>query len=468
MKVLLAFLLLAASIGGCIGDGPGAHAVSPYFVEDDPRVPEDSREAVETYGPRTGDPYARVPDAIRSDPDWPFPVFGQPTVIARSTGREMSVALDPNDPDRLIACAPTGTGVVGSGYSDLWLSEDAGESWLTLNPEPALDTRTFTDEGGDCDVAIGPDGTLWFVDSWLGGLSLGWSANGGAWTGTALAAPVPIADRPWIQVDSQGVVHLTYQDLQFGMPSAIWYTRTTDGLVFTPPTSVTTATTDGAFTWTGDFAVSDDGSQLHSVYVRRPDAIPDDATPEQVWVASSTDGGSTWENQMISQRDGRASFLYPSLDRDADGGLHVVFSEFRPDDQPTFYTTSGDGGATWSEPVPVLEGVRSGAPWVAAREPGQAMVLFSGTPDVGVPNDERDWYLYWARVEAASGKVQVATTTAAPLHHGSQTTFPEFNMIAIDAAGRAHITAVAPWIDDGGSFADWRAYHQLQVAGPPS
>lgn len=466
MKSIVAFLLLASvALAGCADEAPSSGQTTSYFVPNDPRVPEESESHVDASGPRARNPDAPVPESLRLDPNWPFPVFGQPTMIAESTGREMSIAVDPNDPDRVLACAPTGTSVVGSGYSDLWLSSDGGATWTQLDPEPNTDARTFTDEGGDCDVAIGPDGILWFVDSWLGGLSLGRSADGVAWTGTALAAPVPIADRPWIQVDAEGVLHMTYQDLQFAMPSAIWYTRTTDGTLFSPPASVTTASDDGAFTWTGDFAVSDDGSELYSVYTRRTSTVIA-SPPDQVWLASSLDGGSTWTNTMISQRGGPASFLYPSLDRDSGGGLHVVFSEKRADDQPTFYTASGDGGATWSEPVALLEGGISGAPWVAAREPGHAMVLFSGTPDATTRLHEQDWYFYWARI--TPNAIQVATTTAEPLFTGPQNPFPEFNMIAIDGTGRAHIAAVAPWMDEEVEFAYWRPYHQVQVAGPAS
>ncbi len=456
--------LCVAMLAGCASDVPGSSHNPAFFREDDPRVPQQGWSHVNDYGSRSDDAEAPVPAAIRDDGAWPFPVFGQPTVIQESTGREMSLAIDPNDPDRLLACSPTGTLVVGFGYSDVWLSLDAGQSWELLNPEPDTDTRSVMREGGDCDVAIGPDGTLWLVDSWLGGLSMGRSADGKSWTGTSLAAPVPVADRPWIQVDGAGVVHMTYQDVQFSMPSVIWYTSTTDGVLFSPPVVVAAASPDGAFTWTGDFSVSDDGVELASVYTRRSSVIGVGMQAEQVWVATSTDGGASWSNTLISQREGPASFLYPSLDRDAAGGLHVVFSEDLGRTQPTFYTTSTDGGASWSEPFALVDDVVSGAPWVAAQEPGHAVVLFSGSRGGASTTGEADWYFYWARVNAT--EALVATTTAVPLFSGPQPIFPEFNMIAVDSLGRAHIVAVAPAEHESGEFLMWRPYHQLQVAGP--
>ena len=47
-------------------------------------------------------------------------------------------------------------------------------------------------------------------------------------TKTKLTVSSPIVDRPWLVATKPGTVHLTYQALQCCMPSAMWYTRSTD------------------------------------------------------------------------------------------------------------------------------------------------------------------------------------------------------------------------------------------------
>lgn len=400
------------------------------------------------------------------EPGTPQPVdapgFSVPTVIQESTGREMSLAVDPNNDARLLACSPTGTGVVGTGanHSDFWLSLDAGANWTRLAVEDGAalpDLRGFTNEGGDCDVAIAPDGTLWTVDSWLGSLAVSHSADGTAWVGNALSAMIPVADRPWIRFDAAGRLHMTYQDVQALNPSLIWYTSTTDGASWSVPTSVTTATADGLFTWTGDFVISDDGQHLWSIYTRRQSLVisdPAEGGPEQVWIAHSSDGGASWSSRLLSQRAGPSSFLYASLDMDEAGGLHAVWSEARANDQPTFYAHAADA-TTWSEPVSLQDGLRTGAPWIAAGVEGVAHALWSGSPDPA--GEEQRWWFYTAAI--INGTWTVQTTTEEPLWVGPQPLFPEFNEIMLDSLGQPQIAAVAPCETDAGNTL-WCPYFQ--------
>ena len=60
----------------------------------------------------------------------------------------------------------------------------------------------------------------------LGSVSVGASRDHGAsWTsGTPVAGSSPVADRPWLVGGPAGTLHMTYQDVQSALPSAIWYT----------------------------------------------------------------------------------------------------------------------------------------------------------------------------------------------------------------------------------------------------
>lgn len=450
MRSLLALLCFGLLLPGCLD--PGAPVVEASGPED-PRVPA----GFDVTLPMDG---AVV--------EVPFPVFRMPTRIANQTGRELSLAIDPNNPDRMLACSPTGTLVVGDGHSDVWMTLDGGVTWEVVDPEPGDDTRSHTWESGDCDVAIGPDGTLYLADTWLGGLSVGRSADGRAWTGTAVTVTAPVVDRPWIVIDQQGTLHLTYQHVQAFMPSVIYYTRSTDGgATFLPAVPVTHPDRNGAFTWTGNLVTSDDGQTLHSVYTRRLVPVLSDqesAGAEQVTVATSRDGGLTWTSRVVWNAAGPASWLYPAIARDGQGILYVTWSELRRNDQPTFWRSSADDGATWGQALPFHEGVRmrTGAPWVAGGQSGAAF-QFMGTPDLDKPVEAQRWWIYWG-LAPANGTPRMGTTTLEPLFVGDLWSFPEFNTVRVDRDGLIHIAAVSYFQEEDAS--GWRPYHFRQEAGP--
>jgi hypothetical protein len=385
------------------------------------------------------------------------PTFG-PVVQVSSLGRaqtEASLALDPADPSTLFVCSPSGVPSIGYHQSWFYLSHDAGATWKYTVVENTLangDTRAATYEGGDCDVAIDAAGTLYTADTWLGDLSVGHSEDGGrTWNGTALAVTSPIVDRPWLVAGPPGIVHLIHQDVQFAMPSVIWYTRSTDGgRTFQPSVPVTTATQDGAFTWEGPLVVAPDQQSLYVVYTRRPTAgVSTSLLPgEEVWVAASHDAGLTWTQHLVSTRPASASHLYPSLAMDAGGVLHVVFAQATADDQPIWYSSSSDQGASWSTPIKVLAGVYAFAPWVAGGPTaGSATIYWYGSSDPKASlNAVEPWFFYYGKVAGAGTPQQTlaaGTTTSSPVFDGQQNTTYEFSMVRTDPAGLGHVAAMA-------------------------
>lgn len=411
--------------------------------------------------------------ALRAGDVPQFPIFdNRATNMTRGgSARETSLAISPLNPAIAFACDPSGVPNVSGGHSFYYLSKDNGTTWQDLQIETeATDPRKATFEGGDCDVAIDDSGALYSADTWLGNLAVGSSKDGGAhWTtSTPAAGTSPVIDRPWIIGGPAGTVYLTYQDVQFGMPSLIWFTKSTDyGQTFMPAVPVATATQDGAFTWTGNFAVSHDGRDLYSVYTRRASGVV--ATPaakdgESVWVAASHDSGLTWTSHKVSESTQSASYLYPSLAMDAGGQLHVVYSQAREADQPIWYSTSKDQAQTWSPPLALTNGTAGYSPWIAAGKAGQAIAIWEGSPNPQATFDaDSDWYLYWAHVE--NGTVQAGTTTAQPIFHGKQSVgFAEFDMVRLDKNGVAHIGASIP--QGKSNNVHWQAVYQRQLLGP--
>src|SRR5439155_21348744 len=136
--------------------------------------------------------------------------------------------------------------------------------------------------------------TPYAADTWLGEMSMGASRDGGkTWTGTSVSGP-PIADRPWLVGGAEGVVHLAYQDVQFGMPTAIWYVRSSDyGQSFSTPVLVARPAPDRVFSWEGNLVASSDGKDLYLVYNARSTALLFQQEPtEDVTLAASHGGGA--------------------------------------------------------------------------------------------------------------------------------------------------------------------------------
>lgn len=401
--------------------------------------------------------------------------FGAPINMTKErASREVSLAISPQDSKIQFACAPSGLGNPFFRQSYFYRSLDSGLTWeyVTVKTE-AADARRAVFEGGDCDVAIDQSGAFYAADSWGGSISVGASRDRGqAWTsGTPLAGSAPVADRPWLVAGPAGTVHLTYQDVQFSMPSAIWYTRSTDyGATFAPVALVARATPEGPFTWTGNLVVSASGQDLYSIYTRRPQpsivGSLDQAPPEEVWVAISHDAGRTWESQLISKRGGPASYLYPSLALDRGGILHAVWAERAPKDHPVFYSYSRDAGTKWSEPVALLAGVGAYSPWVDAREPGQAVVQWYGSPKPQPSlNAKEQWFVYYAKVrlEGDAPQIEAGPTTERPVFEGIQGAISEFNQVRLDNEGNMRIASAVRFQHQESNSVRWMLTYQGEL-----
>ena len=408
------------------------------------------------------------PKSPRPSGGWKAPVL----VSADQAHRETSLAINPKNEKVMLACAPSGVPNTPNNQSYFHVSRNGGRTWefVRVENDDANDPRKYTFEGGDCDVAFDEGGTMYVADTWLGNLSVGHSRdNGGTWQRTAVAATGMIVDRPWLVGGPEGTVHVTYQDLQCCMPSAIWYTRSTDyGMTFQPTTMIAAADQAGAFTWQGNLVVSPDAKDLYLAYTRRAGAALgslDNQGPEKLYVAASHDGGASWESNLVASMPNPMSYLYPSVALDRSGKLHVVFSSRTDDDRPIWYTTSTDQAKTWTKPAPLTRGTAGYSPWVAVDDKGAAAVVWYGSPDPATSETtEGDWYFYWARVPSGkfdAKRVRTGTTTKDPIFTGVSP-IPEFENIRLDEAGRMHIGASAYRAGENGARPSWAIHYQRE------
>jgi hypothetical protein len=378
--------------------------------------------------------------------------------------------VNPVNEDEMLACTPSGTPNTQYGQSWFYKTSDVGKTWTYIQVETSdSDLRQYAFEGGDCDVIFGDDGTMYSADTWLGDLSVGHSTDGGVtWTGTPLAVTSPIVDRPWLVGGPAGTVHLAYQDLQCCVPSAIWYTRSTDhGVTFTPAVPVVTASPDEVYTWEGNLVVAQDQQSMYLVYNKRNTGVATVGTDaEQVWVAASHDAGLTWTHSHVADTPHSSSYLYPSIGLDKGGVLHVVYASRVSDDQPVWYSYSRDNAASWSAPVKVLAGITAYSPWVAGGEAGEAVIEWYGSPDPSATlATVSDWYIGWGKVtgaDAGAPSITSGTTTTAPLFHGKQSAMSEFNMVRLDSSGNARMGVSAMRPTSAGGVA-WTMYYQSEL-----
>ncbi|HEX2195587.1 MAG TPA: exo-alpha-sialidase [Actinomycetota bacterium] len=416
--------------------------------------------------PSAAQPKIEPPKAA---PGWTAPVL----VHADQSHRETSLAINPRNERIMLACAPSGVPNTEHNQSYFHVSKNGGRTWQPVRVEndDANDPRAYTFEGGDCDVAFDEGGTMYSADTWLGNLSVGHSRDGGGtWEGTPVAASGLIVDRPWLVGGPEGTVHVTYQDLQCCMPSAIWYTRSTDyGMTFQPTSMVASAGQEGAFTWQGNLVVAEDGNDLYLAYTRRAGAALlnglDEQGPEKLFVAASHDGGATWTSNLVAAMPTPMSYLYPSLALDGRGKLHVVFSSMTAKDRPIWYSTSADRAETWTKPVPLTRGAAGYSPWIAVDDRGNAAVVWYGSPNPKTTDQtEADWYFYWARIPAGqydASKVRSGRTTRGPMYSGVSG-IPEFENVRLDSQGRMHIGASAYRAGENGQSPWWAIYYQRQ------
>ncbi|MHB8584761.1 MAG: sialidase family protein [Thermoplasmatota archaeon] len=388
--------------------------------------------------------------------------------------RETSIAIDPTNAQHMFLCSPSG--VPNTQYRQSWFYQtvDNGSTWqYTTVKTNATDLRQQVYEGGDCDVAFDAAGTMYTADTWLGDLSIGHSFDGGkSWAGTPLAGTSPIVDRPWIVGGAAGVLHVTYQDVQFAMPTAIWYTVSNDsGSTFRPAVPVVISDPNAPLSWEGNFVVSPDGRTIDLVYTTRQlGTLAGQGTDsESVHVAQSNDGGLTWSTALIATMPHAASYLYPSIGRDAAGGLHVVFASSTDTDQPIWYSFSNDG-QSWAAPVPIARGLGCYAPWVVGgSSAGTAAIEWLGsTSAVNAPNRTADWYFYAARetgAETGSPLFAWTATTSNPIFHGQQGATPEFNQLRLDKWGNIRLGESAYFTNSAGGTG-WAEFYQSETGGP--
>lgn len=260
----------------------------------------------------------------------------------------------------------------------LWKSADGGKTWVRV---PVGTPEEGAAGNSDVDLAVGPDGTLYFAvmgfDRSKGEgthVAMGVSHDVGAtWSWTTLSEN-RLDDRPWVEVAPDGTAHAVWNNGE-GVSHAV--------------------STDGGRTWEERPKVHPKGGSSHmaigpggEVAVRVTPFYASGNRYEEglELIAVSTDGGHHWRKHPApGEREWDATFRdddptkiprwVEPLAWDADGALYHLWSEGRE----LLLARSVDQGESWTPWTVARDQEVAFFPYLVARGSGKlAATWFSG------------------------------------------------------------------------------------------
>jgi len=339
---------------------------------------------------------------------------------AAASQNETAIAVDPNNPNRVVAaandyvsrtwsCTVSGTpcSALGEAFSGTYFSNNGGATWCCVSSDPSnLGTlipgvEHLTggpyDAGGDPALAFDSQGHVYYA-----GLGFDRTAppntvtvSKGSFSGGALTwgpptfvnpttSPSTLNDKEWIGADWHASspfrdrVYVSWTRYKFTahtgayVQSPIFFAFSTNGgATFSIPRSIA-----------GNVLYSQ-GSRIVVGYDGTVYAFWEGATRlaalDSTWMAKSTDGGVNWSSPVAIAPlvdivpPANTVFRvnsFPAADIAPNGDLYAAWSSQMSDTGglcpsrtntgchlAALYSKSSDGGATWSAPLPILAAI---------------------------------------------------------------------------------------------------------------
>ena len=335
---------------------------------------------------------------------------------------ETSIAVDPNNPNRIVAsandyvartwsCDVNGTpcSALGEGNSGTYFSNDGGATWCctssdpshlgTLIPGVTRLTGGIYDAAGDPSVAFDSRGHVYYAGLGFNRLSAPntVAVNKGTFDGSGQLSWGPptfinqtkarstINDKEWIAVDSH--VSSPFRDRIYVTWTRYIFSTTTGAYVQSP--IFFASSSDGGATFTAPKSIA---NNVHFSQGSRPVVGPDgtlyvfwdgatrhDAL-DGIWMAKSADGGATWskpalvssvsDNPALRDTEFRVN-SFPAAAAAPNGDLYAVWNGSVPNNGSSYAGTVGC--ATWlSGGAAVLANCHSAAVWSRSTDGGSS------------------------------------------------------------------------------------------------
>jgi hypothetical protein len=342
----------------------------------------------------------------------PLTLPGPPDVAFNLQGIEPRVKTDAlgNLYAAAIQGIPAGT--------DAWNSMDGGTTWQYLGQPDGAQVaaasggRGLGIGGGDEDLALAPNGTVYVNSLWLGSLTQSTSTDGGhVWKVNPLSSDIPEDDRQWIASHGNNELYLTYKQtgaLLTGTQSIVAVKSFDGGLTWPQVALVTTPEMGVQPGDQGNIEVDPSGN-VYTVFFS--------TDGKSLYISRSSDGGKTWILKLVYTASSSLVNVFPSLAIDKAGNLYIVYS----DSHNVFLTHSSDQAATWSAPVRVSNGSGTKSaigPWITAGDAGKVDITWWGTPAASNNDTTAQWKVFFAQsLNALQAIPTFAQTTPTGVMH---------------------------------------------------
>jgi hypothetical protein len=451
-------------------------------------------------------------------------------------GNEPTVTVDRypfgSNPPRDLTYASAPQGVGEPGYSIFWKSDDLGASFRVPQHIPILGRNVAGGQGGGDSYQVVGQLThkVFFVDLPLDCVTVNTSTNlGESFTPDPLGCGVDpgIDDRQWIEADEThpGSQNVYVSFINFAntpaAPTLALARSTHDGapgsfLTDSPCTYLTggvappTETTPTPCPDPGDPRLQISGPvvadkyKTHNIYIpflRGTTLLPllTAGPPWELWVARSSDGGSTWTRHRIAAfGDHNPANIFPELTIDKAGTLYVTWSQTQgpgsdesglTGEQDVYYTYSTNSGLTWTPPINLTPSTGKTAvfPWMVAGDPGQVDVVYyqantginsnvATTDSNGNPTNPSVWNVIFGHSNNATNTGSNFSNTQITDHPnhvgqvctggvgclaGGDRSLGDFFTVDVDHLG----AAVVAWTDNNGSLGIGRTRVSRQLSG---
>jgi hypothetical protein len=449
------------------------------------------------------------------------PKFTAPMELKGYAGGEPSLAVDPSHPKNVYVAAPQGI-PSGAGYAlgisapngiGFWASHDGGRTF------PIAQNLGSGFGGGDSDVEVGTDGTVYVADLEAAGAAICTSADHGKTftSGNVLKAADncqtvttnqqgPENDRQWLNADrsQNGAVYLTYHDFAGGFP--IIERSTDDGATFAPCGTILNPSSQAGqqYSPTNGTLVAKptfDRQGRMFVEVTEPplNSPPVGASLNSLFIAVADHGcttGSVFNNYTVYTDPGaNLGKIFNMVTTDGAGNIYVIAAgqtKAGQKDTNVWMFVSHDHGVHWTAPIrvntPNLKANVMPA-IVGGLRGNEVAVGWFGTSTNSDPNNQTNQWRYYVSTSFDGGKHFAQTTvTPAPIHYGdictqglfcglipgqpSNRNLADFDMLAVDPVTGQLIVAFPgdpynrPDINGANNFSS-SAYVIRQIGGKP-
>ncbi|MDT7570255.1 MAG: hypothetical protein QOE05_429 [Actinomycetota bacterium] len=375
--------------------------------------------------------------AVPADAVSPTLTFGPNTFAYTADYGEPGLDIAPDG--TVYATTPGDNGAV------LAKSTDRGATWTKLPTARSTASQAVL-KGGDSDVAVAKDGTVFAADLNVDGITVFRSTDGGK-TFPHQVFINGTSDREWIAVDGPHGedVYVTYHEIGTGtMLVAVSHDRgETFGpqqVVYSQPTTIAQSAHNG--TSIGNITVDPHG-YLYITYgttrFTTTDTTYGSPPISSIQISISKDKGATWHDVDVNPGADDANFgnFWMANAVDTAGNVYAVYSGYAHKGEPmhVWLQQSSDHGETWTKPYAV-DNALTGRPtgqdlfgWVAGGGPGVAVVSWYHTDAPNKDADGIDWVVPVAqvrKVDSTSPQVVYGIASDHSVHHGPICTLGTF------------------------------------------